>query len=189
MLKILVIEDDAKIRKNIARLLSLEGYEVMVAENGAVGLEMALLEKPSIILCDILMPEMNGYEVLECLRKKAPDYFAPFIFVSAKGSKDDVRQGMILGADDYLTKPFTRLELLDAITSRLAKQKAFEQHYQEQIAKIETDSEDKKKYDPITGLPNLLYLQDCFNVLINEFESMRFNHPEACSVAFFCAQA
>ena len=109
MVKILVVEDDAKIRRNMARLLKLEGYEVSVAEDGLEGLEKALSETPDLILCDILMPKLDGHEMLQQLKVKAPNYFAPFIFVTAKGSKEDIRQGMTLGADDYLTKATSKL--------------------------------------------------------------------------------
>ncbi|AFY37537.1 response regulator receiver modulated diguanylate cyclase/phosphodiesterase [[Leptolyngbya] sp. PCC 7376] len=176
MVKILVVEDDAKIRKNMARLLKLEDHDVLVAENGLEGLDKALSERPDLILCDILMPELDGHEMLQRLKEKAPNYFAPFIFVTAKGSKEDIRQGMTLGADDYLTKPFTRIELLDAVSSRLEKQNAFQKHYQEQLEKIEVEHLDKKKFDPVTGLPNILYLQENFKLLICEYESLRFGH-------------
>ena len=122
MRKILLIEDDITLRENTAELLELtDYYEVIMAENGKVGIEKALSELPDLIVCDIMMPEVDGYGVLEILSKNPKTQFTPFIFLSAKTERSDVRKGMNLGADDYITKPFTEEELISAIESRLAK--------------------------------------------------------------------
>lgn len=178
MVKVLVVEDDLKIRKNIARLLTFEDYEVLTADNGVEGLQRALTARPDLILCDILMPEMNGYEMFQQLRTQAPDYFAPFIFVTAKGAKDDLRQGMSLGADDYLTKPFTRVELLAAVQTRLAKHQTFLTHYQTQVDKLEAEYSEPQMFDATTGLPTLDYLAEQFQVLVYEYENARFGQPQ-----------
>ncbi|MFO0615721.1 MAG: response regulator [Polyangiaceae bacterium] len=121
MSKILVIDDDAAIRANIADLLEAEGHEVTCAENGATGLTLAERSLPDLIVCDVAMPELDGYGVLTALREGRATRDIPFVFLSAKAERADVRLGMNLGADDYLTKPFTRVELLDAIASRLRR--------------------------------------------------------------------
>lgn len=122
MKKILLIEDDITLRENTAELLELtDCYEVTMAANGRIGIEKAISELPDLIVCDIMMPEVDGYGVLETLSKNPTTQFIPFIFLSAKTERSDVRKGMNLGADDYITKPFTEEELTSAIESRLAK--------------------------------------------------------------------
>ncbi|RUT01766.1 hypothetical protein DSM106972_063890 [Dulcicalothrix desertica PCC 7102] len=122
MTKVLVIEDELGVRENILELLEAENYEVVEAENGRVGVQKAVSEVPDLILCDLMMPEMDGYSVLTALREEPVTATIPFIFLTAKAGKGNFRQGMDLGADDYITKPFTRAELLSAILSRLSKQ-------------------------------------------------------------------
>ena len=119
MPKILVIEDADPLRNDIMEMLSFENFEVRGAENGAVGVEMALNYKPDLIICDIMMPELNGFEVLETLRDDESMVTIPFIFLTAKTDRIDIRQGMGKGADDYLTKPFVAEELLNTINARL----------------------------------------------------------------------
>ncbi|MCK0159245.1 response regulator [Allomuricauda sp. F6463D] len=121
MKKILLVEDDTSLRENVAELLELSGYNVTTASNGKVAVEIAREEHPDLVLCDIMMPEMDGYGVLEELSSKETTRDIPFIFVSAKTERQDVRRGMNLGADDYLTKPFEEEELLSAIECRLEK--------------------------------------------------------------------
>jgi CRP-like cAMP-binding protein/CheY-like chemotaxis protein len=121
MKKILLIEDNLEIRENIAEILSLANYEVAQAENGKVGVEMAKAQKPDLIICDIMMPQLDGYGVLHLLSKNPDTAGIPFIFLTAKSEKEDFRKGMNLGADDYLIKPFDDLELLDAIEMRMKK--------------------------------------------------------------------
>lgn len=121
MKNILLIEDDVILRENTSELLELSNYNVMTAPNGKIGLEMAKNNLPDIIICDIMMPELDGYGVLEGLAGNEKTKHIPFIFLSAKTERKDVRKGMDLGADDYITKPFEEEELISAIESRLAK--------------------------------------------------------------------
>ncbi|WP_418639012.1 response regulator [Winogradskyella sp.] len=121
MKTVLLIEDDTVLRENTAELLELSNYEVITAANGQIGLEVARNQTPDIIICDIMMPILDGYGVLEGLSKHDNTKFIPFIFLSAKTERGDVRKGMNLGADDYITKPFSEDEILSAIESRIAK--------------------------------------------------------------------
>lgn len=121
MHQILIIEDDIALRENTAELLELSGYTVFTAPNGKIGVQKALEILPNIIVCDIMMPEMDGYGVLETLNNNPKTSNIPFIFLSAKTEHKEVRKGMDLGADDYLTKPFEEDELISAIESRIAK--------------------------------------------------------------------
>tara|TARA_R110000868_G_scaffold335760_1_gene596617 strand:- start:1432 stop:2490 length:1059 start_codon:yes stop_codon:yes gene_type:complete len=121
MKKILLIEDDTVLRENTAELLELSNYTVTTAPNGRVGLNIAKRDIPDILVCDIMMPELDGYDVLKALSKNEKTKHIPFIFLSAKTERRDVRKGMDLGADDYITKPFSEAELINAIKSRLAK--------------------------------------------------------------------
>ena len=121
MKKILVIEDQSDVRENIAELLEISGFEVLTAEDGAVGVDMALEHKPDLILCDVMMPRLDGFTVLNILSKRPETSDVPFIFLTAKTEKEDIRKGMNLGADDYITKPFSKEELIQAVTTRLAK--------------------------------------------------------------------
>ncbi len=120
--KILVLEDELNIRENIVELLEDEGYCVFNAENGEAGVALAIEHLPDIIISDVMMPVLDGYGVLKAVRAHEPLATTPFIFLSAKADKPDFRIGMELGADDYLTKPFTQQELLQAIASRLSRQ-------------------------------------------------------------------
>jgi len=119
MKRILVIEDEPEMRRNITTLLRFKEYEPIAAENGRVGVELARREKPDLILCDVMMPELDGFGVLRALQADDALASIPFIFLTAKGEKDDLRSGMNLGADDYLTKPVDNNELVQAIEARL----------------------------------------------------------------------
>ncbi|MEZ4722697.1 MAG: response regulator [Flavobacteriales bacterium] len=121
MARILLIEDNENIRENTAEILELAGYDMITAENGKVGVELAQKESIDLILCDIMMPELDGFGVLHILNKNPKTSSIPFIFLTAKSEKSDFRRGMNLGADDYLTKPFDETELMDAIELRLKK--------------------------------------------------------------------
>src|SRR5437773_3861592 len=121
MKKILVIEDEPEMRRNITSLLRYCHYQPMPAENGRLGVEAARREKPDLILCDVMMPELDGYGVLQALQSDASLARTPFIFLTAKGEKNDLRSGMDLGADDYLTKPVANAELVRAIEARLRR--------------------------------------------------------------------
>lgn len=121
MSTILVIEDNQDIRENICEILDLAGYHTIGAENGKVGVSKAVEENPDLILCDIMMPELDGYGVLHILSKREETLSTPFIFLTAKAEKSDVRRGMNLGADDYITKPFDESDLLTTIDNRLKR--------------------------------------------------------------------
>ncbi|BAT55811.1 Putative diguanylate phosphodiesterasewith Response Regulator Receiver modulation [Nostoc sp. NIES-3756] len=128
MIKILVIEDEDSVRENILDLLQAEDFDTVSAANGRIGIDLALSEFPDLVLCDMMMPEVDGYGVLSALRQEPLTATIPFIFLTAKSAKADFRQGMDMGADDYLTKPFTRAELLSAIMNRLERQATLKKH-------------------------------------------------------------
>lgn len=121
MKKILVIEDEPEMRRNLLTILKLEKFQATGAENGRAGLAAVKRDKPDLILCDVMMPELDGHGVLDALRQDAEWASIPFIFLTAKGEKEDLRCGMNLGADDYLTKPVARRDLLEAINARLLR--------------------------------------------------------------------
>lgn len=126
---ILVIEDNFDVRDNVAEILELANYDVETAENGKIGVAKAQSSLPDLIICDIMMPELDGYGVLYLLSKSPATSGIPFIFLSAKADKQDLRKGMNLGADDYLTKPFEEMDLLNAIEGRLKRSEAFKKEY------------------------------------------------------------
>ncbi len=121
MKKILLIEDNESVRNNTAEILELSNYKVEVAENGKTGIAKAIAFKPDLIICDIMMPELDGYGVLHALHKNESVKHTPFIFLTAKTEHSDFRKGMELGADDYIVKPFTGTELLNAVDGRIKK--------------------------------------------------------------------
>ena len=129
MLKILVIEDDPDVRSNILDLLEAEDYDAIGAENGLLGALWAQENLPDLIISDVMMPEIDGHEVLRALQHNPETASIPFIFLTALADKTDIRLGMELGADDYLTKPFTRDQLLGAISSRLNKHAMLQEKY------------------------------------------------------------
>lgn len=133
MKKILLIEDNQEIRENIAEILTLANYGIVEAENGKIGVELAKKEHPNLIICDIMMPQLDGYGVLHMLSKDPLTSGIPFIFLTAKSEKEDFRKGMNLGADDYLVKPFDDLELLDAVEMRLKKSEILKADFQKSI--------------------------------------------------------
>ena len=121
MKTLLLIEDNNEMRENTAEILELANYKVLTAKNGKLGVELAIKEKPDLIICDIMMPALDGYGVLHSLGRNSETASIPFIFLTAKSEKTDLRKGMNMGADDYVTKPFDDVELLNAIESRLKK--------------------------------------------------------------------
>ena len=138
MKTILIIEDNTDIRESTAEILELAGYQVYQAENGKTGVDLAYQQKPDVILCDIMMPELDGYGVLYMLSKNADTASIPFIFLTAKAERVDFRKGMEMGADDYLTKPFDDIELLNAIESRLDKKRKQEEYFSKSLASLES---------------------------------------------------
>jgi CRP-like cAMP-binding protein/ActR/RegA family two-component response regulator len=136
--KVLIIEDNDDIRENVIEILELAGYTVASASNGKEGVELAFKEVPDIILCDIMMPEMDGYGVLYLLSKRPETIAVPFIFLTAKAEHFDRRKGMEMGADDYLTKPFDDMELLAAIESRLKKKEGQQAFYSKSLDRLDS---------------------------------------------------
>jgi class 3 adenylate cyclase/tRNA A-37 threonylcarbamoyl transferase component Bud32 len=148
--KILVIEDEPSIRNNIMLMLKVEHYAASGAENGRLGLEMARSDPPDLILCDVMMPEMDGFAVLDALRAEPRLADIPFIFLTALDDRTSMRRGMNLGADDYLPKPFTRNELMEAVNSRLRKHESLTQALTARLIPEHADLELKFR-DKISG--------------------------------------
>ena len=153
---ILLIEDDSALRENTAEMLELSGYSVITAPNGRIGIEKAKAEHPHVIVCDIMMPEVDGYGVLESLSHDQETQHIPFIFLSAKTEHKEIRKGMDLGADDYLTKPFEEGELISAIESRLAKSELLKQA-------MEASAESAMNQEDDDSIRNLNELKNFFD--------------------------
>ncbi len=152
MKKILLIEDDVTVRENTAELLELSAYEVLTANDGRQGCIKAQAELPDIIICDVMMPELDGYGVIQQLSENEETASIPFIFLSARTEHKDIRRGMDLGADDYLTKPFEEVDLLSAIESRLAKVAILDSFKKDQVStdnsgKLKSLSELRKQFE------------------------------------------
>jgi diguanylate cyclase len=154
MTTILVIEDVETLREEIMETLSYEGFDVLGAENGVVGVQIAKTYLPNLIICDIAMPELDGFGTLVALRQEPKTSMIPFIFLTAMTEKADMRQAMQLGADDYLTKPFTSEELLSAIASRLQKYNLVKEHYYDEIKVVGERFKYLSHHDELTQLPN-----------------------------------
>jgi diguanylate cyclase (GGDEF)-like protein len=160
MTTILVIEDVEALREEIMETLSYEGFDALGAENGLVGVQMSKTYVPDLIICDIAMPELDGYGTLVALRQEPKTSMIPFIFLTAMTEKVDMRQAMQLGADDYLTKPFTSGELLGAIASRLQKYNLVKDHYHDEIKVVGERFEYLSHHDGLTKLPNRILFYD-----------------------------
>ncbi len=152
MSKILLIEDNHDVRENTAEILELANYTVFTAENGKLGVEMAMQEKPDLIICDIMMPVLDGYGVLHMINKHEELKNIPFIFLTAKAERGDFRKGMEMGADDYITKPFTDIELLNSIESRLRKVELLRKDYSTDIKGMHEFMQDLGKGDALKSL-------------------------------------
>lgn len=152
MNKILLIEDNADVRENTAEFLELSGYEVTVASDGKEGLEKLKDYKPNLIICDIMMPGLDGYGVLHIVSKNPSTAHIPFIFLTAKVEKADIRKGMNQGADDYLTKPFDDIELLGAVEARLKRTKQIQSEYDANISGLDNFFNDAKEIESLKQL-------------------------------------
>ena len=139
MNKILIIEDQPEMRRKLAMILEREQFKVATAPNGLIGLDMARSDPPDLVVCDIMMPELDGYAVLEALRADEATATIPFIFLTAKGERVDLRTGMSIGADDYLTKPVTKDDLLGSIHARLKRREREEQRLREKLQQASFD--------------------------------------------------
>lgn len=167
MITILVIEDENSLRSNIAETLTYEGFIVIQAENGRAGIEVLDKVMPDLILCDVMMPEMDGFGVLGAVRSRIETALIPFIFITALADRENIRSGMDLGADDYLSKPFTREELINAVNARLKKQ---------ETARNTTESAlDELRISLITNIPH--ELRTPLNGIIGYAELLR-DYPE-----------
>ena len=166
MTTILIIEDEAAIRELISELLILEGLDVAEAVNGREGIAIAQSVLPDLIICDVMMPEIDGHGVLEALQKNPQTVTIPFIFLTAKGTRQDVRYAMNLGADDYLIKPFANDELLEVIQIRLKKKEIINQQYIEKLEENKEKISHLLYHDLLTNLPNQLSLRENFESLI-----------------------
>jgi len=178
MYKVLIIEDDTSVRQNLLDLLALEDFKVIAAENGRIGVQLAQEEIPELIICDVMMPELDGHSVLKLLRQEPITATIPFIFLTAKSDKTDFRQGMELGADDYLTKPFTRAELLAAITSRLEKQVIVNQQSQQKLDDLRSSITFSLPHEMRTPLNGILGFSE---LLIKDANIL--NSHEICEMA------
>lgn len=164
--KILIIEDEEEIREIICELLLAENYTVIQAENGSIGIELARLHLPDIIICDILMPKLDGYQVLDRLRQEPATQSIPVIFLTAKIDKFSQRQGMELGADDYISKPFTQAEILSSIAAQQKKKLVFQQQSQQKLDRLR---------DSISqALPDELHAP--LNQIVTQSELLRNNY-------------
>lgn len=152
MKNILLIEDDADMRENTAEILELANYRVIKAENGKRGIELAKKERPDLVLCDIMMPELDGYGVLHLLGRDPATAEIPFIFLSAKAERTDVRRGMDMGADDYLTKPFEESELLNAIEGRLKRSGLFRKGFEDNVTGLDRFMEQARGLESLKDL-------------------------------------
>lgn len=185
-IKILVIEDEFPVLDTITDILVSAGHDVTSASNGEDGLKKALNDPPDLILCDINMPGINGYQVLETLKAALPTQNIPFIFLSAKIDAKDMRKGMMLGANDYLTKPFKTDELLGSVNTQIERHKKITGYYHEEIQKT-------KYYEEITGLGKRNLLEKCLKdlasdektsislliIAVNKYETLKYILNEA----------
>lgn len=149
---ILLIEDNLEMRENTAEIMELASYSVITAVNGKEGVSMAKKHNPDLIICDIMMPEMDGYGVLYILSKDPTTCAIPFVFLTAKAEKSELRKGMNLGADDYVTKPFEEMELLSVIESRLERNELFKVGYEQNIKGLTNFIGEAKGLDELSKL-------------------------------------
>jgi two-component system, sensor histidine kinase and response regulator len=165
MTKILVIEDEAAIREEVADWLQFEGYEVIEAENGRFGIQAAIQHQPDLIISDIRMPEMDGYTVLLEIRANPKSSHIPFIFLTASAARESFRKGMDLGADDYLTKPFSHSEIMNAVHSRLEKQTQMQHLAREQVELLEQSLEEERHKRQLRARMTAMFAHDFRNPL------------------------
>ena len=169
MTKILIIEDQPDVRENIQAILDLEDYETLAAADGLIGVELAQQFLPDLILCDVMMPRLDGFGVLKELRQVPATATIPFIFLTAKADRNDYRHGMESGADDYLTKPFTLEELLNAITVRLARQVTVNQAAHQEMDQLRQNITRSLPHELLTPLNGIL---GTAGILMDFYDSM-----------------
>lgn len=174
MKKILIIEDERLVRENLVELLTFENFQVLEATDGLRGVKLAEQEQPDLILCDVMMPILDGYGVLAQLRQNPKTAIIPFIFMTALADRMNTRKAMELGADDYITKPCSAAELMRSITVRLEKYSNMQRYYQNnqsQIVSTESPLNQLLDWDGITNLPNRLALRDRFEQILENLPS------------------
>ena len=152
MKTILIIEDNVDVRENTAEILELANYKVLQAENGKIGVEIAQKSKPDLIICDIMMPVLDGYGVIHLLNKNPETASIPFIFLTAKSERVDFRKGMEMGADDYISKPFDDIELLNAVESRIKKNQILKAEFSKNVDGLNRFFDEVKKVDELKKL-------------------------------------
>jgi DNA-binding response OmpR family regulator len=167
MKKILVIEDDKLLLKTLLKLLTAEGFYVQGTGEGNQGLELAKNQHPDLILCDLVLPGLDGYSILKQLKQDSDTALIPFIGLTARNGRADLRQIMELGGDDYLTKPFTKAELLGAISSQLNKKEWIQQQNTQVLHDAIKQLNDQVYYDSLTNLPNRRMLHNRFQQILN----------------------
>jgi two-component system, sensor histidine kinase and response regulator len=167
MTKILVVEDEAPLRESIVDTLEFEGYDVVAAADGQQGWSTARREQPDLVVCDIAMPELNGYELLLKLREDPETASLPFIFLTARADRPFMRHGMELGADDYLTKPFTHADLLAAIRARLARHTALKKAGSHDLDRMKTEFVRLITHELRTPLVSITAVQDIVEQQLN----------------------
>lgn len=170
MKKIAVIEDEVIVRESIVERLTEAGYDVVVAENGMQGIDLIREHQPDLVLCDVMMPSLGGFGVLEYVRKDTATELIPFIFLSALSEKSDLRRGMQSGADDYLTKPFSKEELLEAVEVRLKKQQSQKQRVQGALEEIRESISRSLPHEFLTPLNSILGLSNLLHDHMQDFE-------------------
>lgn len=169
MKKILVIEDEQTLREDILEILEFENFQTIGAENGTIGVQLARAERPDLIICDIMMPELDGYGVLIDLHSEPSTANIPFIFLTAKTGRSEMRRGMELGADDYLTKPFTQPELIAAIKARFDKQANIVSAYEERLTNLRSNVVRALPHELRTPLTGIMGYS---NMLIEDIQSL-----------------
>ncbi|MGK7946630.1 MAG: EAL domain-containing protein [Microcystaceae cyanobacterium] len=172
MTTILIIEDEPAIRELISEILSIHSFKILKASNGQEGVQIAQQQLPDLILCDIMMPNMNGYEVINILQNQIKTALIPFIFLTAKGEIEHIKQGLKLGADDYLVKPFTEEDLIHTVNLRLTKKENLKTLYQEQLDCLKSQLNHNMTHDSLTHLPNHLALRNIFK---EQVQKCQFN--------------
>ncbi|MBF2026134.1 MAG: response regulator [Oscillatoriales cyanobacterium C42_A2020_001] len=168
MKTVFIIDDDHLVRESIQYLLESEGFRVIAADCGETGIKLAVETQPDLVLCDVQMPGIDGYEVLAALRDSPVTAVTPFIFLTGRSDKSDLRQGMNLGADDYLTKPFSAKELLAAVDSRLARQEKVRSQSQQQLTDLRQNIALSLPHELKTPLTGIFTSVELLRVIANE---------------------
>lgn len=168
--RILVIEDESSIRENIREMLEAEGFEVTEAADGTEGVRKSVEHVPDLVVCDVNMPGMDGFQVLSSLRASTDTHHVPFLFLTARADRTSLRRGMELGAEDYLTKPFSRQELLAAVGTRLSRSESLAATYRNQLGALRNTLARALPHELLTPLNGILGLS---GILVEEYETVR----------------